>query len=96
MTVRLAVKVVPGASQSRIAGWLGKELKIRVSAPPEKGKANKQVKVLLANATGLTGKQVRIIAGHTSTHKLVEPAGINSACIGRLSGTRKTPEQGPG
>jgi uncharacterized protein (TIGR00251 family) len=37
------VKVVPGSSRDQIMGWLGDPLKIKVTAPPEKGKANEAV-----------------------------------------------------
>ena len=41
--MELEVKVVPGASRSEVTGWLGDSLKIRVAAPPERGKANAAV-----------------------------------------------------
>ena len=37
---RLNVKVGPGSSRNQIVGWLGDALKIKVTAPPEKGKLN--------------------------------------------------------
>ena len=48
--VRMAVKVVPGASRDRIVGKLGDALKVAVSKPPEAGAANKAVIALLARS----------------------------------------------
>ncbi|MED5219184.1 MAG: DUF167 family protein, partial [Candidatus Neomarinimicrobiota bacterium] len=41
---RLKIKVAPGAKQNRIIGWHGDVLKVRISAQPEKGKANSGVR----------------------------------------------------
>jgi hypothetical protein len=64
--------VVPGSSRDKIAAWLGEDLKIRVSAAPEKGQANAAVEKLLAKALQLPKSCVQIVAGHTSTRKTVE------------------------
>ena len=53
-TARLRVKVVPGSSRDGIVGRLGDALKIKVTAPPKKGKANEAVVELLAAAVGGT------------------------------------------
>lgn len=74
--VRLEVKVVPGASRSGIAGWLGDALKVRVAAPPEDGRANAAVQTLIAEALGLPRAQVRLVAGRASPRKTVEIVGI--------------------
>src|SRR5262249_11748784 len=76
---RLAVKVVPGSSQDGIAGWLGDTLKVRVSAPAERGKANAAVEALLADALGVPRDCVRIGAGTASPRKVVEIAGLTEA-----------------
>lgn len=63
------LKIVPSARQDRIIGPLGDRLKIRVSAPPEGGKANKAACQLLAKALGIKGQAVRIVAGATHPQK---------------------------
>jgi len=40
---RLNLKVVPGSSRDEIVGWLGDSLKLKVTAPPEEGRANEVV-----------------------------------------------------
>ena len=69
---RLPVKVIPGAARRGIAGWMGDRLKIRVTEPPEKGKANAAVVELLAEALGVPRARVRIVSGTASPLKLVE------------------------
>jgi len=77
--VRLPVKVVPNASRSAIAGWLGDELKIRVAQPPEKNRANREVEALLGAALELPASSVRVVRGHSSPRKLVEVDGLPAA-----------------
>lgn len=72
---RLDVKVVPGARRDEIAGPLGERLKIRVSAPPEGGRANKAVCALVARALGLRASEVAVVAGHGSPEKTLRIAG---------------------
>ena len=79
MKSRLSVKVVPGASQSKIAGLLGDSVKIRVQAPPEKGKANEAVLSLLAKFLGVSVNQLSICTGHTSANKVIEVQGVSDA-----------------
>lgn len=69
----IRLKVVPGASRNAIAGLLGDRLKVRVSAPPEGGKANKAICRVLANELGCS---VVIESGHGSPLKLARAIGI--------------------
>jgi uncharacterized protein (TIGR00251 family) len=77
--VRLSVKVVPGASRSRVAGVFDRALRIAVVAPPEGGRANAEVIDLLAAAFGVKRSAVRILRGQTQRLKIVQIAGIASA-----------------
>ncbi len=65
----IPVKVVPGASRDRIVGVLGDCLKIATSQPAEKGKANKAVAAILANALGVSKKDVTLVSGPTNPRK---------------------------
>ena len=83
ISCRLPVKVVPGSSRSVIAGWLGDALRIRVTAPPERGKANAAVASLLDEVLGLPKGSARIVSGGTSPRKLVEIAGLTESEVRR-------------
>ncbi len=69
MTATLRVKVVPGAKRDEVIGPLGDRLKIRVSAPPEGGKANKAACELVAATLGVDPRSVRVAHGTTSPLK---------------------------
>jgi len=70
------VKVVPGSSRTAIAGVLGGKLRVKVAAPPEKGKANKALIDFLAGKLGVKRGTVQIITGRSSAVKTVEVAGF--------------------
>jgi len=78
-TARLQLKVVPGATHPGIVGWLGDMLKIRVSAPPEKGKANDAIVQLLAGELALPESSISIVSGHASSRKSIQVDGISTA-----------------
>ncbi|MFW6058899.1 MAG: DUF167 domain-containing protein [Phycisphaeraceae bacterium] len=69
--VTLRVKVVPGASRSRLAGMLGDRLKVQIAAPPEGGKANKALCTLLAKTLGINKTDVHVTTGASQPHKTV-------------------------
>ena len=75
--VHVQVKAVPGASRSRIVGWLGDHLKIAVAAPPEGGKANKAICQVLAEALGIRHQDVQVTAGASNPRKRILVTGMS-------------------
>jgi len=72
---RASVRVTPAASSD--SAEIGADadgspqLQIRVTAPPDKGKANKAVCKLIAKTLGIAQSHVEIAGGETSRLKLV-------------------------
>ncbi len=85
-SARLKVKVVPGSSRDEIVGWLGDALKIKVTAPPEKGKANEAVIEILADRLGVGTDDIRVVSGHSSPSKVVAISGIDGEAIKKAVG----------
>jgi uncharacterized protein (TIGR00251 family) len=52
-------------------GVHGGALKLSVKAPPERGKANREVLALVSDAFGLAASDVEIVSGETSPDKVV-------------------------
>jgi uncharacterized protein (TIGR00251 family) len=80
---RLRVRVSPGAARSEIAGRHGDGWKLRVSAPPEHGRANDAVVSLLAATLALPRAAVSVVSGHASREKIVEFDGLSPAVAER-------------
>ncbi len=70
--MKLQIKVVPSSSKDGIAGWLDDTLKIKVKAPPEKGKANKAVIKVLEKNLHLPKGSIEIKHGLSSSRKTLE------------------------
>jgi uncharacterized protein (TIGR00251 family) len=85
-SVTIALKVTPRAAGDAIVGWVDGVLKVRVTAPPEDGRANAAVEALLALKLRIRKTAVRIVAGHTAAHKRVAIDGCDRATVERLLG----------
>jgi len=74
--VILPVLAQPGARRSAILGERAGALRVGVTAPPDKGKANEAIQDLLAEALGCKPKQVTLLSGATSRRKRFLIGGI--------------------
>ena len=77
-TVVFAVKVVPRASRSEIAGELDSAMKVRISSPPVDGAANAELIKLFAKTLCVPKSSIEIVSGLTSKLKQIRITGITA------------------
>ena len=65
----LNCNIQPKSSEDRVVGLLGKELKIRITAAPTDGKANKHLIRFIAKQFAVKQSAITIVTGHSSRHK---------------------------
>ena len=82
-STRLRLRVSPGAGRGEIVGRYGDGWKVRVTAPPEHGRANEAVLRLVADALAVPREAVSIVSGHGARDKIVELTGVGPALIER-------------
>jgi uncharacterized protein (TIGR00251 family) len=72
---RLAIRVTPNAGAAKIMlPEAGGALQVRITEPPEDGKANAAVLRLLGKALGVPKSGLEILSGHQGRNKLVRIA----------------------
>ncbi len=76
--ITFAVRVVPRAARSEIAGEHDGALRVRVAAPPVEGAANEELRRTLARALDVPTRAVEIVNGQTTKTKRVRVAGVDS------------------
>ncbi len=89
----IAVRVQPRASREEIAGERNGAILVRVTAPPESGRANRAVVKLLAGRLGIAPSAVEIARGATGREKLVRVAGMGDADVRRILLSHKRPDR---
>ncbi len=76
-STRIRLRVAPGAARSDVVGRHGDGWKVRVAAPPERGKANEALIGLLAKALLVPQSDVAVVSGFASRDKIVAVNGID-------------------
>ncbi len=77
--LKITLKVIPNAPHNEVAGWRGKALTIKLTAPPRDGRANSQLRDFLADLFGVSPVDVALVQGETSRRKVVRIAGLSAA-----------------
>lgn len=70
--MRIVLKVIARAKKEIVEKISENTYRIKVTAPPEKGKANKRVIELLSEELGIKKQDIRIISGATNSRKIIE------------------------
>ncbi len=81
--VVIQVKVLPRSSKNQIVAQENGILKVKVTAPPVEGEANKILKNLLAKSFGISKGSIDIISGERSRTKLIRIHGLSLVEINR-------------
>jgi len=67
------VRVIPKSSRTELAGYLPDGTwKVKIAAPPEKGKANRALCEFVAEKLGVPKTRVKIVSGETSRLKRIQ------------------------
>ena len=82
----LAVKLQPRASANELAGAMGEELKIKVTAPPVDSAANQALVEFLADLLGCAKNRVELVRGQTARHKSVKLHGFTPETAAKMLG----------
>ena len=78
------VRVLPRSRRDEVAGSHGDALKVRLTAPPVRGKANRALREFLADQLGVSTSDVEILTGHTSRQKRVRVMGVSADAVRAL------------
>jgi uncharacterized protein (TIGR00251 family) len=73
----LLLKVTPNAKQNEITGLSGGVLQVKIAAPAEGGKANRELIAFLSRELGVKKSAIGIIRGENSRHKAVAVEGMS-------------------
>jgi uncharacterized protein (TIGR00251 family) len=72
----IRVRVLPRTSKNQIVGMDGGVFKVKLTAPPVEGKANKALVQFLAKKLGLPKRDIEIVSGEHSREKTIRINGL--------------------
>lgn len=81
MSTLLDLKVSPGSAANKIMDWNAEILKVRIKAPPEKRKANKELIRFLAKLLDIAPANIDLVLGESSRNKRVRIHGITESAV---------------
>ena len=83
MHTDIKIKLTPRASRNEVLGRDEEGYRVRVSASPVEGRANKALVVLLSEKLGIAKRDIEIRSGNTHRLKTVRIHGLTGADIAK-------------
>ncbi len=80
----ITVHVQPNASRNKIVSFKDCILRVKITAPPVDGKANRELVDFLSRLIGLRKSDIRINRGENSRNKVVTISGIERDRLMRM------------
>lgn len=74
---KISLRVYPGAAKNEVLGLAEGVLRVKVAAPPVKGKANRELLAFLSRLLGISERDLAITRGQTSRTKTVAVYGLS-------------------
>jgi uncharacterized protein len=81
--IKVPVKVLPNAARNEIIGLQNGVWRLKIAAPPDKGKANKELIDFLSEALAVRKDSLAVLRGHASRDKLISIEGLSQAEVDR-------------
>ena len=83
----IKIKLIPRSSRNEIIGKENDVIKIKLTAPPVEGKANKALVSFLAKKLGVPKRDIEIVSGERSREKFLKINGLSiEEVMGKLTG----------
>lgn len=80
----ISIKVLPRSSKNEIVGKDPNGYKIKLTAPPLEGKANKALIQLMAKKLRVPKRDIQIVSGTRSKHKSLHVTGLSAKAVEKL------------
>jgi len=77
LETEISVRVTPNSARNEVAGVADGVWQVKVSAPPVKGKANKELTAFLSQLLRVSKSQIDIVRGHTTRNKVIAINGLS-------------------
>jgi uncharacterized protein len=81
MHTDIRVKLIPRSAKNHVLGPEGEHYRVKVTAPPVQGQANKALVALLSETLGIAKRDIEITSGRSARFKTVRIHGLTEARI---------------